>query len=51
MLKTNTIETAKENERGIVDIETLKKTQENLSLNLRRNAAHSSRRPNETTSS
>ena len=30
MLKTNTIETAKENERGIVDIETLKKTQENL---------------------
>ena len=30
MLKTNTIETAKENERGIVDIETLKKTQEDL---------------------
>lgn len=30
MLKTNTIETARENERGIVDIETLKKTQENL---------------------
>ncbi|WP_071394598.1 toxic anion resistance protein [Bacillus tuaregi] len=30
MLKSNTIETAKENERGIVDIETLKKTQENL---------------------
>ncbi|MGI8385682.1 toxic anion resistance protein [Robertmurraya sp. P23] len=30
MLKTNTIESAKENERGIVDIETLKKTQENL---------------------
>ncbi len=30
MLKANTIETAKENERGIVDIETLKKTQENL---------------------
>jgi len=30
MLKTNTIETAKENERGIVDIETLKKTQEQL---------------------
>ncbi|PLS14756.1 toxic anion resistance protein [Bacillus sp. M6-12] len=30
MLKTNTIETAKENERGIVDIETLKKTQESL---------------------
>lgn len=30
MLKTNTIETAKENERGIVDIETLKKTQEHL---------------------
>lgn len=30
MLKTNTIETAKENERGVVDIETLKKTQENL---------------------
>jgi uncharacterized protein YaaN involved in tellurite resistance len=30
MLKTNTIETAKENERGLVDIETLKKTQENL---------------------
>lgn len=30
MLKTNTIETAKENERGLVDVETLKKTQENL---------------------
>ncbi|WP_100402719.1 toxic anion resistance protein [Bacillus sp. FJAT-42315] len=30
MLKTNTIETAKENERGLVDIETLKKTQSSL---------------------
>jgi uncharacterized protein YaaN involved in tellurite resistance len=30
MLKSNTIETARENERGIVDIETLKKTQESL---------------------
>lgn len=30
MLKTNTIETARENERGIVDVETLKKTQEDL---------------------
>ncbi|MCK2020111.1 toxic anion resistance protein [Peribacillus frigoritolerans] len=30
MLKTNTLETAKENERGLVDIETLKKTQANL---------------------
>lgn len=30
MLKVNTIETAKANERGLVDIETLKKTQENL---------------------
>ncbi|ALC83242.1 MULTISPECIES: toxic anion resistance protein [Bacillus] len=30
MLKANTIETAKENERGLVDIETLKKVQENL---------------------
>lgn len=30
MLKQNTIEAAKENERGLVDIETLKKTQENL---------------------
>ncbi|MFE8697181.1 toxic anion resistance protein [Cytobacillus sp. FJAT-53684] len=30
MLKTNTIETARENERGIIDIETLKKTQESL---------------------
>lgn len=30
MLKTNTIETVKENERGLVDIETLKKTQENI---------------------
>src|SRR5699024_778517 len=30
MLKTNAIETAKENERGLVEIETLKKTQENL---------------------
>jgi uncharacterized protein YaaN involved in tellurite resistance len=34
MLKTNTIETAKENERGLIDIETLKKTQENLLLTL-----------------
>lgn len=30
MLKTNSIETAKENERGLVDIDTLKKTQEDL---------------------
>ncbi|MCA1024700.1 MULTISPECIES: toxic anion resistance protein [Cytobacillus] len=30
MLKMNTIETARENERGLVDIETLKKTQQNL---------------------
>ena len=30
MLKINTIETAKENERGIIEIDTLKKTQENL---------------------
>lgn len=30
LLKTNTIESAKENERGLVDIETLKKTQEDL---------------------
>ncbi|MGM9929776.1 MAG: toxic anion resistance protein [Bacillus sp. (in: firmicutes)] len=30
MLKVNTIETAKANERGLVDIETLKKTQDNL---------------------
>ncbi|TWT25727.1 toxic anion resistance protein [Planomicrobium sp. CPCC 101110] len=30
MLKMNSIETAKENERGIVEIETLKQTQENL---------------------
>jgi uncharacterized protein YaaN involved in tellurite resistance len=30
MLKTNSIEVAKENERGLIDIETLKKTQENL---------------------
>ncbi|SFA74947.1 Uncharacterized conserved protein YaaN involved in tellurite resistance [Lentibacillus halodurans] len=30
MLQTNSIETAKENERGLVDIETLKQTQENL---------------------
>lgn len=30
MLKQNTVEVAKENERGVVDIETLKKTQENL---------------------
>lgn len=30
MLKTNSIETARENERGLVDIETLKKTQANL---------------------
>ncbi|WP_010302992.1 toxic anion resistance protein [Kurthia senegalensis] len=30
MLKMNTIETAKENERGIVEIETLKITQDNL---------------------
>lgn len=30
MLKTNSIETAKENERGLVDIDTLKKTQSSL---------------------
>lgn len=30
LLKTNTIETARENERGLVDIETLKKTQTSL---------------------
>lgn len=30
MLKSNTIETARENERGLVDIETLKRTKENL---------------------
>ncbi|AXH99195.1 toxic anion resistance protein [Sporosarcina sp. PTS2304] len=30
MLKVNSIETAKENEKGIVEIDTLKKTQENL---------------------
>lgn len=30
MLKLNSIETAKENERGIIEIDTLKKTQENL---------------------
>ncbi|WP_077620818.1 toxic anion resistance protein [Bacillus sinesaloumensis] len=30
MLKSNTLETARENERGLVDIETLKKTKENL---------------------
>jgi uncharacterized protein YaaN involved in tellurite resistance len=30
MLKTNTIETARENERGIIDIETLKITQANI---------------------
>jgi uncharacterized protein YaaN involved in tellurite resistance len=30
MLKTNTIQAAKENERGLIEIETLKKTQENI---------------------
>ncbi|NSL50989.1 toxic anion resistance protein [Calidifontibacillus erzurumensis] len=35
MLKTNSIETARENERGLVDIETLKKTQENLLTTLK----------------
>lgn len=30
MLKANTVETVQENERGLVDIETLKKTQEHL---------------------
>lgn len=30
MLKVNSIETAKENERGVIEIDTLKKTQENL---------------------
>ena len=32
MLKQNTIETAKETERGIVDIETVKKVNEDLIL-------------------
>ena len=30
MLKISTIETARENERGIIDLETLQKTQEDL---------------------
>ena len=30
MLKVNSIETAKENERGLIEVDTLKKTQENL---------------------
>ena len=30
MLKESTIETARANEQGLIDIETLKKTQENL---------------------
>ncbi|MGJ9457898.1 toxic anion resistance protein [Oceanobacillus sp. CF4.6] len=30
MLKTNTVETARENERGLIDIDTLKQTQEHL---------------------
>ena len=30
MLKISTIETARENERGIIDLETLQKTQQNL---------------------
>lgn len=30
MLKTSSIEAARENERGIVDIETLRKTQDDL---------------------
>ncbi len=34
LLKQNSIETARENERGVVDIETLKKTQENLMITL-----------------
>lgn len=34
MLKTNSIEAARENERGIVDIETLKQTQSNLMTTL-----------------
>ncbi|MBD8070891.1 toxic anion resistance protein [Bacillus sp. PS06] len=53
MLKSNTVEIAKENERGIIDIETLKKTKENIistleetlriqeeGRNKRRNAEH-----------
>jgi uncharacterized protein YaaN involved in tellurite resistance len=34
MLKTNTIQAAKENERGLIEIETLKKTQENIIFTL-----------------
>ncbi|OEH94052.1 tellurite resistance protein TelA [Bacillus solimangrovi] len=34
MLKVNSIETAKENEKGVVDVETLKKTQSNLMTTL-----------------
>lgn len=30
MLKVNTLETAKENERGLVDVDTLKKVQDHL---------------------
>lgn len=39
MLKVNSIETAKENERGIIDMETLKKTQEDLVLTIKETLA------------
>ena len=51
MLKTNTIETAKENERGLVDIETLKKTQENLISTLEETMKIQTRRSPEASTS
>ena len=47
-LKQNTIEVAKESERGIVDIETLKKANENLIATMKRDAEDSAGRPPET---
>ena len=42
MLKVNSIETAKENERGIIEIDTLKKTQENLIQTIEETLTHPS---------
>lgn len=50
MLKISAIETAKENERGIVDIETLQTTQNDLIETIQENIAYPKRRKRKTSS-
>lgn len=48
LLKVSAIETARENERGIVDVETLRKNAKRLNRNDSRNIANSARRKRKT---